>query len=519
MRRGAGSVPFLLTHELRLAWRAVFPRRAGGRTRRFAIPPIVLLPLILAVAAALLGIPVGRALANVDIVLNPLVVLIADAAVALVFTLMLSQTLVSAVQVFYERGDLDLLLSSPVSPTRVLTVRTLAMAVSPALVVWALLTPIVLPVAVLGHPELLATYLMAAALAVLASSVGIALALALFTAIGPRRTRAVAQVLAAVIGALFVIVANIPSLVGNRDAEDAWARLAREAATGEIEIADIFYWPARALAGDPLPLFLFCIAAGAVFAVVATLVGRRFADNAAAAQGSAMAARRRPGRREVRFGGGAFRAVLSKEMRLLRRDPGLISQLLLRIFYLVPLTFAIIQGSDSATGFSLATAAGAVALLAGQLAGSIAWITISAEDSPQLLAASPMPIRFFWRAKLAATLLPPGLLVLPAVIGIALFSPPAGLVAAVGAAGSGASAALVNLWLQKPARRREFRRQWHTNFAASILELLMSLSWAAAAGLAVYGSLWALAPAGLALVVLALSRRSEAAMLERLSTA
>ena len=110
--------------------------------------------------------------------------------------------MVAAVDAFYQRGDLDLLLASPVSPVRILTVRAIAIAVNPALLFWALATPFLLPAAVLGHPELLAVYPVIGAMALLATAAGLALAIFLFRVIGPRRTRTVAQVLGAVIGAI-----------------------------------------------------------------------------------------------------------------------------------------------------------------------------------------------------------------------------------------------------------------------------------------------------------------------------
>lgn len=79
------------------------------------------------------------------------------------------------------------------------------------------------------------------------------------------------------------------------------------------------------------------------------------------------------------------------------------------------------------------------------------------------------------------------------------------------------SAALINLWLQKQTKRAEFRKSWSSSFAASVLELATSAGWAAATGLAVAGSIWALAGAAVALVALALSYRSEATIQARLT--
>ncbi|MCW5697979.1 MAG: hypothetical protein KIS96_14760 [Bauldia sp.] len=524
MSQPSASIGLLLAHELRLTWRQWFTRKQTGPAKRRRVPPLIIVALVLLAVIVMAGIPVARGLQDQALEVNAIAVLIGDAVILFVFTLMLSQTLVTAVQVFYDRGDFDLLLSSPTSPTRILAVRTASMAINPTLLVWALATPFVLPMAVYGHPEFLAVYPVGLAVALLASAAGIAIALFLFRTIGPRRTRTVAQVLAALIGALFVIVANLPNMIASPDESDNfWIWLSAEAAAGTLEVPGFLYGPTQALFGEPVPLLIFLVLSLAIFTVVALVVGRRFAENAAAAQGAGASSKRPPRRaadRAPRFGATASRAILTKEFRLLLRDPGLISQVLLRVFYLIPVTLVIMQTSDDVSGFGAAIAAGAITLLAGQLAGSLAWITISAEDSPQLLAVSPIPIRQFWRAKLMATLVPPAIMVAPAVIGLALFAPLAAVIAAVGAVAAAGSAGLVNLWLQKPARRQEFRRQWSSSFAPSIMELVLSLLIAVATGLAAFGLwLWAAAPAGLALAALILCRRSEAAMQERLSIA
>ena len=270
--------------------------------------------------------------------------------------------------------------------------------------------------------------------------------------------------------------------------------------------------------GRPLPLLVFLAVAVLTFVVVAWRVGRRFARDAAAASG-ADTVRVRKGRETARFGASMSRATIAKELRLLFRDPGLLSQVLLRVFYLVPLAFVILTDSGSSAAFVPAVAAGAASLLAGQLAGSVAWIAISAEDAPQLLATAPHPLRAFWRAKLATALLVPGVLVGPLMIVFAFFEPWPALIGLTAAAASAWSAAMINLWLQKPTKRTEFRRSWTSTLGANMLELATSVSFAAFAGLAAAGLPLAWIALVVAVLIILLARRSEAAVVERLMTA
>ncbi len=249
-------------------------------------------------------------------------------------------------------------------------------------------------------------------------------------------------------GAAFVIVAQLPNLGGRDEDGGFWGDWLTRVLGGQ-PLSPFLTWPAEAVLGKPLPLVAVSAVSVAVFAAMSIWVGRRFAADAASAYGAATSRPRRAGRvKAPGFRTGAFRATMVKEGRLLRRDPGLIAQILLRIFYIVPLTFFIVQSGDE-LGAAAPLAAGAIALLAGQLAGSIAWIAISAEDAPGLLAASPVPIGRFWTAKLVLTLVPPAILVIPTAVALIVFAPLSGVLALLGGAASAVSAGRVPAVLER----------------------------------------------------------------------
>ena len=507
------SIPWFLAHEMRVTWRTWFQR--GTRRKRRSIPAPFIVGAVLVVATLGLGLPLAISLRDTAIIATPIVAVLIDGALLVTFTLMMSQTFVSAVDVFYDRGDLDLLLSSPISPMRILVVRAAAIALNPALLFGGIVTPIILPLAALGHPHVLAAYLAIAALALSSTAIGLAIAIGLFSLIGPKRTRTAAQILAALIGAAVVIV-----MIGLRFFDRDEGEFANAAWIGDLIDADtlpsLVMWPAEAALGSPWPLAVFGIIAVAAFALVGAWVGRRFSSDAAAASG-ADTARRRAGRGTARFVSSSLWAAIAKELRLLRRDPGLISQVILRVVYLFPVAAIVLLDADNTSTVTPFLVAGAAPLLAGQLAGSIAWITLSAEDSPELLASSPVPVRLFWRAKLLVATGLPAALIVPLLLVLAFTEPVAALAGLIASAASAASAAAINLWLQKPTKRSEFRRALQSNVGATILELATSVCFAAASALAVAGLIHALIPLGLAVMILALARRSEAVIVERMT--
>jgi ABC-2 type transport system permease protein len=225
--------------------------------------------------------------------------------------------------------------------------------------------------------------------------------------------------------------------------------------------------------------------------------------------------------RAFRFQAGAFASLLSKEIRLLWRDPAMLSQVLLRVLYIPPLVFVVLRSAGSGVASpALAGGAAGLVFMAGQVSASLSWITISAEEAPDLLAMSPATPAVIWRAKLAAALIPIAVLMTPALLVLAWFTPLVATVSAVGCVASAVSSGLVNIWLQKPGARRDFRRRRSASVATTLAELFVAFLWGMAAFLAVSGYwLAVIVPVAFALVVLGLCRRSEAAILNRLAEA
>jgi ABC-2 type transport system permease protein len=252
----------------------------------------------------------------------------------------------------------------------------------------------------------------------------------------------------------------------------------------------------------------------AVFLLVTQGLGRRFARDASLAVGSD-ASRRKAGKTGA-FAAGAFAATLRKEMRLLFRDIALFSQVLLRVFYMLPLAFIFVRNASSGSSLLLPGGAAALALMAGQLASSFTWITVSAEDSPELLVASPTAMSVITRAKLWAGLIPTIALVALPILAVGFWSPWIAFVAAVGAIASGWASGMLNIWYQKPSRRADFRRRGNVHWLLVIPILLIGGLIAGATFLAAAGMPWAVVPAVLAAVGMLALRRSDEQILERL---
>ena len=223
----------------------------------------------------------------------------------------------------------------------------------------------------------------------------------------------------------------------------------------------------------------------------------------------------------MRFAAGAFSATLTKELRLIARDPALISQVLLRVLYILPLGFVMLrQAGNRLKSMPCRAQPGALSLIASQVTGSLAWITISAEDAPDLLTCAPTPTRTLRRAKLLAAILPVAFLITPLLIALAVLAPLPALAAAAGCAASMGMTAALNVWWQRPGKRSEFRRQRRASWMVTLAELVLGILIAVATAITAAGYLlWALIPAALALVGVLLLSRSDAQIAKALRAA
>jgi ABC-2 type transport system permease protein len=434
----------------------------------------------------------------------------------MIFSLMLSQTLAGATDALYTRGDLDLLFSSPLAPRKTLTVRFAAMATT-AFGAFALLAlPFLVPLAVFGHWRWLALLPVLAALALMASAAGLALAVALFALIGPKRTRAVAQVMAAVIGAAFFLVSQSRTLLGARTGSIMMQVMA-EAGDPRLRLPPFAGWPLRAALGEPVPLVALLAVGALLFLLVTTWLSRRFAADAAAAQGADTGQRRGAGVTVGAFAGGAFAATFKKEVRILRRDIALIAQVLLRTLYLLPAAFLVLRNADSHAAYALPGGAAVIAFLAGQVASTLTWLTLSAEEAPELIACAPAAPVSVRNAKLAAGLAPLVAMLAIPLAALTWLAPVAGLAAMLGASATAIAAGLINAWYPTPGKRSEFRRRRSGSLLAGLALTFVSLLICGATFLVAYGSPFALIPAGRAAGVLLVMRRSPARIAEALA--
>ena len=489
-------------HELRLAMREVMWMLSAGKPRRQKMALVLL--LVLAAFLHFVAWAIVAPYAKVTFPPDRTTLVVITGSAFLGWTVMISQAMESVTRAFYTRADLDLLLSSP-APTRLIFVlRVGAIGITTSLLALILIGPFINALAYAGGIHWLSAYGVLFAMSATAAALAVGMTILLFRTIGPRRTRFVAQVVAAIVGAVFVIGVQAISIFayGSLSRFDA---LHSSLVMQHMPDLDSPFWlPARAAMGD-IPALILVMGLGfSFFALAVSVASRRFGEFAVAAAGAGAGNVRQRAKRKFR-GGSATAALRRKEWTLLIRDPWLVSQSMMQILYLIPPALLLWRNYGSDNG-NLVVLAPVLVMASGQLAGGLAWLAISGEDAPDLVSTAPIKTHAVIRAKTEAVIGSVAIVLAPIVAAIATASLWIAFVTSVGIVVAAASSTTIQLFFRAQAKRSNFRRRQTSSRIATFAEAFSSIGWAAAAGLTAAGSLLAIPAGVLAVLVLALAR-------------
>jgi ABC-2 type transport system permease protein len=482
-----GSTLWLMAHELRLAWRAGGDKSRWARLALFGV-------MLLFIGGA--GWPLGLVLREHQ----PPLIAIAVLAVALIFgfvTVMVFTTALSFVAAsFVDRGDIDLLLSSPLPMRRPLTVRLVAAALRSIALWMFLFGPPVVIIACVAGPRWLGGLALLVTAALLGTTAASLLALGMFRVLGPKRVKTTATIITALSG---LTMGLLPALsnVRMRGTAPLAAQLFNHAADLPALAPDsLLALPARAAFGDPLAAALLLGPALAVFLGSTWLLAPAF--SVVATRGESVG-RPTASKAPLRgFGTRLYPLLLIKDYRLLLRNHALLLQILARSIAFVPLL--AINLSRAGHGISFAQIALAATLVLGQVGGALVWAFICAETQPDLLASAPLPARLAQRSRLAAALMPALALVLLVAAFVTTQSPRAGLAVLVMATGGCLCSAAINVTAKaSPVRRSAWGNAPRPSIAAVIADMIGCGFWSGAAYLLSTGSIWTALPVWLAL--------------------
>ncbi|WP_108397150.1 permease [Devosia submarina] len=497
------SLSWFARHELTLAWRDFLAILTGGNRARGIGLAIFLAIVALVLHLMAYGLISPWAAEGIKADAETLVMLTGTGL--LFWTVMLSQSLEAVTRIYYGRSDLDLVLSSPASSQRLFAVRAGSVMLTSVVFAGLLASPLINMLALFDGPHWLAAYGVVIAMGAVSTALSVGITMALFRMVGPRRTRFISQIVAAIIGAGFVIGVQAAAILYYGDFS-RFALFQSEPIITAAPGADSVLWlPAKAAMGDRQALLLILAIGIGALALAITVSASSYARLAISAAGlNHVASQRRPSRRP--FQARSQRQVLRvKEWRLLQRDPWLLSQTLMQILYLVPPAL-LLWMNFGATAGAYVVVVPVLVMAAGQLAGGLSWLAISGEDAHDLVTTAPVHPRTVLLAKIEAVLTVIAVVLLPLLLLMALSAPYPALVTALCAALSAGSATAIQLWFRMVAKRSMFRRRQVASRAATLSEAFASIMWAGTGALLTAQSWLALAPAIMAILVLVIAK-------------
>jgi ABC-2 type transport system permease protein len=494
MRLEPGTFPWLLVHDLRLNWRRFTDMLGGARPRTMAAVLLtggVLLHLAAWPVVGWLSPYIHSPQAGS----GPI-----TAFLVCTFTWMIAQSLFGATRTLYDRGDLDLLLGSPLTARRIFAAKAAAITASTLGSLAFLTLPIANMGALLDRTEWLGAYPTLIGLALIATSIAIVLSIGLFFLVGPRRARVYTQMTGVCIGGGFVLAAQIAAMLPASTRESFMGWIGSTALPGQSEARSVLSLPINALLGDVTAAMWVLVTGLVMFAAAVALFGERFARASIAANGASVGSNAASSAlARHKFRSGIARSLRLKEWRCLARDHNLFAQLGLQIIYTIPIAVILLRSEMMPAMLALAPT---IVLIAGQVAASLAWITVSGEDAPELIASAPVAPSAVDRAKLTAIALPLFTILALPLLGLAILSLKLALLTALFAAGAGASTALVNLWHPMPGNRRGMLRRHSQSKLIGLVEHALAIIWSFSIMIALIGGIAVLIPIGLVACVL-----------------
>lgn len=377
----------------------------------------------------------------------------------------------------FERGDLDLLVSSPISSKVIFASRVLAIALKIFFSGCLFVIPVSLIAILFGIPQLLGLYPAWISINLSATCLAMLFVLVLVRVVGAKRARTFAQVLTALFPITIYLSSQLPNfLKGSSSTKSIWFRLEHLLASGNSLSADSWVWfPARAIFFDPLSVMLVLIISSGLTWVTVEIL--HFSFIAGTQQELTSKHHQLRPTQATRFVvGGLYRVALLKEWRIMWRNPYLFSRIFLQIFFLT-FPFLSLLRQHHGHGVDLLTLTWPISLVFGQaLTSTLTQICISGEEAPDLLKASPVDRGKLRQLKLLAALIPIWLLMSPLFI-VLIVNSKSWFIAIVIFLVCTTCAATLSMWNSRPVKLAESFRQRQNSQVSVLLKLLEIISW------------------------------------------
>lgn len=501
-----GSILWLARHQIRLSWRL---GRLGKKM------PSWLKPVFTLAFVAFLSLGLGFGVAKTFEAAAGDYEQLSSLAGAIILTLMisgLSMNLMGSFMTITEKGDLDLLLSSPIPPHRFVAARLISSAWRGFCIYAGFATVFFGASIVMISPMFASIYVVVAGFAILDAAITYLVARQALLWFGLRNGRLATITL----GAIGVMI----GLFGYQMVSSTGS-LGRLAADTEhpnpalvllhdwvVALTSHFGWLGGTILGDWFGALLILVISGIVAALVLNFAGKRYDQDVAFLNGQNDYAPHKVRKAHAQqFRRPALWMVFHKEWLSLTRDPLFVSQLIVPLFTMVPFMGfvwnAISHPEDQSdmTPFMGAMFAAITVFNVTMLTSSLAWLTASVEEARDLLQASPFDPKIILQGKILAAS-GPALIQLVAIAALVAAAWPMSSLVILGfGIATCAGACVIEFSRPRPTKRPKMTQRPDRSMVTVLFGLGLGILWACAAGLAAAKLLWWLLPAALAITI------------------
>lgn len=501
-----GSILWLARHQIRLSWRL---GRLGKKM------PSWLKPVFTILFVAFLSFTMGYGIAKAFEAAAGDYKQISSLAGAIVLTLMISgisMNMMGSFMTITEKGDLDLLLSSPIPPHRFVAARLISSAWRGFCIYAGFATIFFGASIVMISPMFASIYVVVAGFAILDAALTYMIARQALLWFGLRNGRRAIITLGAV-GVLVGLFGyqmvsssgSLGQLAAKEDDPNASLVLLHD---WVVALTSNLSWLGGTILGDWLGALVFPVAGAVVSAAVLHFAGKRYDQDVAFLNGQNDHAPHKARKAHARqFRRPALVMVFHKEWLSLTRDPLFVSQLIVPLFTMVPfLGFVWNAMANPEEQSEMAPVMGAVfaaitVFNVTMLTSSLAWLTASVEEARDLLQASPLDPKIILQGKVLAASGPAIIELFLVAALVAWAWPLAALTILVMGTATCAGACVIEFSRPRPTKRPKMTQRPDRSLVAVLFGLGLGILWACAAGLAAAKIVWWLLPAALAITI------------------
>ncbi len=403
-----------------------------------------------------------------------------------IFVWMLFTALRKCADLLGNKKELELYLTSPLSPQAIFSGNFAAVVVHAASLFILVFLPFANVAVFFGDFKWLGMYASVLSMAVVASALALAFCGLLFKYFGASASKTIINVLVAGITILsflsLMMTSPAASSVVDSGYADKWAMLSQPGELLGPQSNIWLYGQASMSHGYALAsvLVIAVIVYGTALRLLTPIYYHSLIDEASSSHAKNV---------DISSGWdtGLFGIFFIKEWRAIGREPKLVLDILFQIVILVApmllitLQIAIGRGDIAMHLFPVVT------VFVGCMAGVFSWITLSGEECTVLLQCAPNDVKKINQIKLVCVLLPLWATVLLLSMIAVAAQPYAGLVLFVTAMASTIHIGITNSWLALPSKRLDLnKRGTNSDATARIIEFVLVIAW----GAVTYGAIF-----------------------------